>query len=72
MWPEEDPVMISAIEHWSYCHRQCALIHVEQVYDENVFTLRGSGRTSGGHHDLGNGGRRGSSGRCRSGPSGWG
>src|SRR5579871_6174065 len=34
--------MISAIEHYSYCPRQCALIHVEQVYDENVFTLRGS------------------------------
>ena len=42
MWPEEDIVMISAIEHWSYCPRQCALIHVEQIYDENVFTLRGS------------------------------
>lgn len=42
MWREEDIVMISAIEHYSYCQRQCALIHVEQVYDENVFTLRGS------------------------------
>ena len=39
---DEDTVMISAIEHYSYCPRQCALIHVEQVYDENVFTLRGS------------------------------
>lgn len=33
--------MISAIEHYAYCPRQCALIHVEQVYDENVFTLQG-------------------------------
>jgi CRISPR-associated exonuclease Cas4 len=42
MWAEDDVVMISAIEHYSYCPRQCALIHVEQIYDENVFTLRGS------------------------------
>jgi CRISPR-associated exonuclease Cas4 len=34
-------VLISAIEHYSYCPRQCALIHVEQTYDENVYTLRG-------------------------------
>jgi len=42
MWPEEDLVMISAIEHYSYCQRQCALIHVESIFDENVFTLRGN------------------------------
>ena len=41
-WSEEDLVMVSALEHWSYCERQCYLIHVEQVYDENLFTLRGS------------------------------
>lgn len=34
-------VPISAIEHFSYCARQCALIHVEQVFEENVFTIRG-------------------------------
>jgi CRISPR-associated exonuclease Cas4 len=34
-------VPISAIEHYSYCPRQCALIHVEQTYDENVYTIRG-------------------------------
>jgi CRISPR-associated exonuclease Cas4 len=37
----DDPVMISALEHYSYCPRQCALIHVEQVFDENLYTLRG-------------------------------
>jgi CRISPR-associated exonuclease Cas4 len=36
-----DDILISAIEHYSYCPRQCALIHVECVFDENVFTLRG-------------------------------
>jgi CRISPR-associated exonuclease Cas4 len=34
-------VPISALEHYSYCPRQCALIHVEQVFEENVFTIRG-------------------------------
>lgn len=34
-------VLISALEHYSYCPRQCALIHVEQTYDENLYTMRG-------------------------------
>ena len=37
----EDPIMISALEHYSYCPRQCALIHVERVWDENLYTMRG-------------------------------
>jgi CRISPR-associated exonuclease Cas4 len=37
----DDPVPISALQHWSYCPRQCALIHVEQQFTENVHTLRG-------------------------------
>lgn len=35
-------VPISAIEHWSYCPRQCGLIHLESIWDENVYTLRGT------------------------------
>jgi CRISPR-associated exonuclease Cas4 len=34
-------VPISALQHWSYCPRQCALIHAEQAFAENVHTLRG-------------------------------
>jgi|APTNR8051073442_1049403.scaffolds.fasta_scaffold46702_1 CRISPR-associated exonuclease Cas4 len=37
----DDPIPISALQHWAYCPRQCALIHVEQAFEENVFTLRG-------------------------------
>jgi CRISPR-associated exonuclease Cas4 len=37
----EDYVMISALQHYAYCPRQFALIHVEQVWDENIYTLRG-------------------------------
>ncbi len=42
-WDEQGllDVPISAIEHFSYCPRQCALIHVEQTFEENVFTVRG-------------------------------
>jgi len=38
----DDPIMLSALQHYSYCPRQCALIHVEQVFDENVHTMRGN------------------------------
>lgn len=41
-WTDDQIVLISAIEHLSYCRRQCALIHVEKVYEENVFTTRGT------------------------------
>jgi CRISPR-associated exonuclease Cas4 len=39
---EDNTIMISALEHYSYCPRQCALIHREQTYDENIYTLRGN------------------------------
>lgn len=35
-------VPISALEHYVYCPRQCALIHVDKVWGENLFTLRGA------------------------------
>ena len=42
-WDEDESldVPISALEHFSYCPRQCALIHVEQTFEENAFTVRG-------------------------------
>lgn len=36
-----DPVALSALQHWCYCPRQCALIHLEQVFEENLHTQRG-------------------------------
>ena len=39
---EDDLVPISALEHYSYCPRQWALIHREQTFDENIYTLRGN------------------------------
>jgi CRISPR-associated exonuclease Cas4 len=37
----DDPIPISALNHYSYCPRRCALIHVEQIFEENVYTMRG-------------------------------
>ena len=36
-----DPIPISALNHYAYCPRRCALIHVEQIFEENVYTMRG-------------------------------
>lgn len=36
-----DPITLSALQHWCYCPRQCALIHVEQVFLDNLYTQRG-------------------------------
>ena len=41
MATDPDPIPLSALQHWRYCPRQCGLIHLEQVFDENVHTLRG-------------------------------
>jgi CRISPR-associated exonuclease Cas4 len=38
---DADPVPLSALQHYLYCPRQCALIHVEQAWAENRFTAEG-------------------------------
>ncbi len=37
----DDLIMLSALQHFIYCPRQCALIHIEQVWSENIFTAEG-------------------------------
>ena len=41
--PESEPdwLMISALQHYAYCPRQFALIHIEQAWAENQFTAHG-------------------------------
>ena len=36
-----EEVMLSALQHYLYCPRQCALIHVEQIWTENAYTAEG-------------------------------
>jgi CRISPR-associated exonuclease Cas4 len=38
---ETDWLMISALQHYAYCPRQFALIHIEQVWEENHWTAQG-------------------------------
>lgn len=37
----QEPIMISALNHYLYCPRRCGLVHVEQVWSENLYTMRG-------------------------------
>lgn len=39
---DEPIIAISAIEHFVYCPRQCALIHCDGVWNDNAHTVRGS------------------------------
>jgi hypothetical protein len=38
---EDDLVLLSALQHLLFCERQCALIHVEQTWVENLYTAEG-------------------------------
>jgi len=38
---EDDFLPISALQHLAFCPRQCALIHMEQTWEENVLTIEG-------------------------------
>lgn len=40
-WSEAEYLMISGIQHFMFCRRQWALIHVEQTWTENYFTTHG-------------------------------
>ncbi|MDD3259399.1 MAG: CRISPR-associated protein Cas4 [Smithellaceae bacterium] len=49
----DDLIQLSALQHYAFCSRQCALIHVEQVWAENRLTAEG--RIMHEHvHDEGN------------------
>lgn len=41
MHSEDDLIPISALQHVFFCERQFALIHLEQLWEENVYTAEG-------------------------------
>ena len=57
MFAEDDLLPLSALQHLLFCERQCALIHVEQLWVENLFTAQGrlmhERVDSGGHESRG-------------------
>jgi CRISPR-associated exonuclease Cas4 len=38
---EDDYLLLSGIQHFQFCKRQWALIHIEQQWEENVLTVEG-------------------------------
>jgi CRISPR-associated exonuclease Cas4 len=40
-YAEADLIQLSALQHIAFCERQCALIHIEQIWDENRMTAEG-------------------------------
>jgi CRISPR-associated exonuclease Cas4 len=41
MHSEDDLIQLSALQHYAFCPRQCALIHIEQVWSESGLTAEG-------------------------------
>jgi CRISPR-associated exonuclease Cas4 len=41
MYSEDDLIPISSLQHLLFCERQYALIHLEQLWEENRFTAEG-------------------------------
>ena len=41
MYQEDDYLMLSGLQHFAYCRRQWALIHIEQQWAENERTIDG-------------------------------
>ena len=40
-WQEEDYLPLSGLQHFVFCRRQWALIHIEQQWAENYWTVDG-------------------------------
>ena len=40
-YPEEQWLMLSGLQHFAFCRRQWALIHLEQAWQENLQTAEG-------------------------------
>lgn len=40
-YPEEDWLALSGLQHFAFCRRQWALIHIEQQWQENYLTTAG-------------------------------
>ena len=50
-----DSLPLSALQHLVYCPRQCALIHIEREWEENVLTAKGRlehERTHAGYREF--------------------
>lgn len=51
-YAEEDFLMLSGIQHFAFCRRQWALIHIEQQWEESVRTFEGAVMHENAHNPL--------------------
>ena len=42
MYSEDEYLMLSGVQHFAFCRRQWALIHIEQQWEENARTVDGN------------------------------
>lgn len=42
MYKEEDLLPISLLQHLLFCERRAALVHIEGIWEDNLFTVEGS------------------------------
>ena len=40
-WPEDETLQLSGLQHFAFCRRQWALIHIEGLWRENLRTVEG-------------------------------
>lgn len=55
LYDEDDLLPLSALQHLLFCDRQCALIHIEQIWVENLYTAEGRimhERVDSGHSET--------------------
>lgn len=50
MFTEDDLLPLSGLQHVVYCERRFALVHVEQVWADNAYTVEGSHAHARAHH----------------------
>ena len=53
MYQESDYLLLSGLQHIKFCPRQCALIHIEQLWQENYFTASGRAQHEKVHSGIG-------------------
>jgi CRISPR-associated exonuclease Cas4 len=41
VYEDDDLIQLSALQHFLFCPRQCALIYIEQLWEENLYTMEG-------------------------------
>jgi CRISPR-associated exonuclease Cas4 len=54
MFSEDELIPISVLQHYSFCPRQVAPIHLEQLWEENLYTTQGNvlhERVDAVHHE---------------------